>query len=264
MPGSDPTAVQTRRPPVRFAGLRIDPLTVDQTVEVLKTRPASAPFSAYVTPNMEYIYHGRNTPDFRAALEDCLLATNDSRILRALGLLAGLDLNFAPGSYVVDRLFRTVVRPSDPICVIGATAEIVNQLRSQFGLTEVVQHIPPMGFIHDEEAVRTAVDFIAAHPCRFVVISMGPPQSERLCRAVTLDGRSTGIGLCTGSSLQVLTGVLAAAPSWMEQRGLVWLYRLLREPKRLWRRYLVHDLYGVGVCIADALKHRLRPDRALA
>jgi N-acetylglucosaminyldiphosphoundecaprenol N-acetyl-beta-D-mannosaminyltransferase len=44
----------------------------------------------------------------------------------------------------------------------------------------------------------------------------------------------------------------------MEQRGLVWLYRLIREPRRLWRRYLVNDLVGLALCLADLVALRLR------
>jgi exopolysaccharide biosynthesis WecB/TagA/CpsF family protein len=265
MPGADST-VPAPRPRLRFAGLPIDPLTVDETVRVLAARAPNAPFSAYVTPNVEAIYHARKSPDFHAALERCVISTNDSRILRALGRFAGLELDFAPGSYVVDRLFEQVVRPGDALSVIGGTPQIVDDLRRRFGLTDIVQHIPPMGFIHDPAAIAAAVDFIAAHPARFVFVSMGPPQSERLCLAVIQNGRATGIGLCTGSALQVLTGTIGAAPDWMEQSGLVWLHRLAREPGRLWRRYLVHDLFGVLVCLFDIVRLRLRPaaERGLA
>ncbi len=242
---------------LRFAGLRIHPMSVEGAVQELAERPASAPFAAYLTPNVEFIYHHRHDPFMQAAFQDCFLSTNDSRILHRLGKLAGLELGFAPGSYVAPRLFAEVIRPDDPLAVIGATAPVVEALRRIFGLTNIVQHIPPMGFIRDPQSVRAAVEFIAAHPSRFVFVAMGPPQSEALCHAVRVDGRATGLGLCVGSSLQVLTGAVQAAPTWMERSGLVWLHRLAREPGRLWRRYLVHDLYGLGVGLTEIVRYRL-------
>lgn len=247
---------------VRFAGLRIHPLDVDETVSVLAGRPTAEPFAPYVTPNVEFIFYQSRSPALRRVFEACLVSTNDSRILHRLGKLAGLELKFAPGAYVAARLFEGAIRPDDPLAVIGATPEIVEDLRTRFGLTQVVQHVPPMGFIRDPAAVRAAVDFIAAHPSRFVFVAMGPPQSEALCDAVMQDGRATGVGLCIGSSLQVMTGAIGAAPDWMETGGLVWLHRLAREPGRLWKRYLVHDLYGVAVCLADAARLRLSPSRS--
>ena len=242
---------------LRFAGLHIHPLGVDEAVQVLAERPAQAPFALYLTPNVEFIYHQRHDPLMQAAFQDCFLSTNDSRILHRLGKIAGVELGFAPGAYVTPRLFSEVIGPDDPLTVIGATPQIVEALRRAFGLTHVVQHIPPMGFVGDPQSVRAAVDFIAAHPSRFVFVSMGPPQSEALCQAVRADGRATGIGLCVGSSLQVLTGAIQSAPAWMERSGLVWLHRLAREPGRLWRRYLVHDLYGFCVCLTEIARYRL-------
>jgi N-acetylglucosaminyldiphosphoundecaprenol N-acetyl-beta-D-mannosaminyltransferase len=47
------------------------------------------------------------------------------------------------------------------------------------------------------------------------------------------------VGLCIGASVEFLSGAKRRAPRWMQRAGLEWLYRLLSEPRRLWRRYLV-------------------------
>jgi len=249
---------------VRFAGLRINPLTVDQAVAVLAERDRAAAFATFVTPNVEHAYLRRHDSELALTYETCLISTNDSRVLRRAALLAGMELQFAPGAYVVDRLFRRVIGPDDALCVVGCTVEIIDALKAQFGLTRVAQHIPPMGFIHDPRAVSAAVDFVAAHPSRFVFVAMGPPQSEHFCNQVVRDGRARGVGLCIGSSLSVLTGRTDPAPAWMEKAGLVWLYRLAKEPRRLWRRYLVRDLAGLWICAADILAIRLGLRRSLA
>ena len=242
---------------VRFAGLRFTPLSVDETVVALMARDPTAPFTAFVTPNAEHAFLRRQDELFRHCGDTCWISTNDSRILGRAALLAGLDLKFAPGAYVVDQLFRTGIPPNDPISIIGCTSEIVADLVAQFSLTNVVQHIPPMGFIDIPEAVDAAVAFVVSHPARFVFVAMGPPQSEKFCQHVVADGRALGVGLCIGSSISVVTGKLDAAPDWMEQAGLVWLYRLVREPKRLWRRYLVRGLVGLSLGLRDVLAIRL-------
>lgn len=249
-------------PALHFAGLLIHPLTVEEAVGALAGRDPAAPFAAFVTPNIEHVYWRRKNPEFDAASAAAFVSTNDSRILHRIARLAGLELNFAPGAYVVDRLFHGPLARDEPIAVVGAAPEVVDRVKAQFGLTRVAHHAPPMGFIHDPQAVRAAIDFVAAHPSRFVIVAMGPPQSEQFCRRAAEDGRCTGLGLCVGSSLTVLTGQAKAAPGWMERSGLVWLYRLAREPRRLWRRYLVRGLYGVGACARDVLARRL--GRALA
>jgi len=241
----------------RFAGLRFTPLSVEQTVDALERRPAAAPFTTFVTPNAEHAYLRRRNSEFRKAGDACWISTNDSRVLRRAARLAGLDLDFAPGAYVVDRLVRSGIAKDEPITVIGATPAIIDTLRVQFGFTQVQHHVPPMGMIGNDQAVREAIDFIAAHPARFVFVAMGPPQSEQFCQRVIDDGRATGIGLCIGSSLAVLTGRSDPAPDWMERSGTVWAYRLLKEPGRLWRRYLVRGMIAMGLCVADIVRIRL-------
>ena len=242
---------------VRFAGLRFTPLSIDATVASLQARPADAAFAAFVTPNAEHAYLRLNNQEFRDAGDACWISTNDSRVLRRAALLAGLELDFAPGAHVVGPLVRNGIARDEPVTIIGATPDVAQALRVQFGFSRIQQHIPPMGMIGDDQAVRAAIDFIAAHPARFVFVAMGPPQSEQFCQRVVADGRATGVGLCIGSSLAVLTGRSDPAPAWMERAGMVWGYRLIKEPGRLWRRYLVRGMIALGLCLGDIVRIRL-------
>lgn len=250
-------------PEVWFAGLRFTPLTVQQTVDALAKRPADAAFTTFVTPNAEHAYLRRNDAVFRAASDACWISTNDSRVIGRTAWLAGLRLEFAPGAYVVRDLFEQVIGPDTALTVIGGTDDLIAKLRAKYSLTNLAHHNPPMGMIRNEAAVAAAIDFIVAHPAPFVFVAMGPPQSELLCHRIIQDGRATGVGLCIGSSLSVLTGDSDPAPDLLEHSGFVWLYRLAKEPRRLWRRYM-RGFYGLGLAIRDGLAIRLglRPARA--
>ena len=242
---------------VRFAGVRFTPMTVDEAVRAIDARDPAAPFGVVVTPNAEHVYLTRRTPELGVVGETAYVSTNDSRILHRAAKFAGINLKIAPGSDITPRPFAEVVRPDDPLTVVGATPALIEELRVKYGLTRMVQHVPPMGFIRDPEAVQAAVDFVAANPARFIFVAMGPPQSEQFCNRVAVDGRSTGLALCIGSSLSQLVGVLEPAPRWMTMAGMIWLHRLLKEPRRLWRRYLVNDMIALGWCIRDIVAIRL-------
>ncbi|NBU28886.1 MAG: hypothetical protein EBS42_11940 [Caulobacteraceae bacterium] len=248
---------------VGFAGLRFTPLSVEETVAALAARPGDAPFAAFVTPNAEHAWLRRTGAEFRACSDSCWISTNDSRLLGRAARLGGLDLKFAPGAYVVRDLFEQVIGPED---------SLTWQARLQEGAIKNAQGLPKEALaIYDkilldaatpEIEVREAIDFVASHPARFVFVAMGPPQSEIFCQRVIQDGRSTGVGLCIGSSINVITGHSDPAPDWMESSGLVWLYRLFREPRRLWRRYLVRGMYGLAHGLWDAVLLRLGLKRA--
>ena len=57
--------------------------------------------------------------------------------------------------------------------------------------------------------------------------------------------------LGVGATLDFLAGAVPRAPSWVSRGGLEWLYRLVREPRRLWRRYLLRDPRFLGVVLAE-------------
>ena len=83
-----------------------------------------------------------------------------------------------------------------------------------------------------------AVEFVLAHPARFVFLAVGSPRQEILAAAIHATGRATGVGLCIGASLEFVAGHVPRAPLWMQRSGLEWLHRLAREPRRLAGRYL--------------------------
>jgi exopolysaccharide biosynthesis WecB/TagA/CpsF family protein len=240
----------------QFAGLKFTPMDTAAAVEVLARRDPREPFAVYTTPNVEHIYWSKVDADFNRCNASAFLSTNDSRVLHRLALMARLELAFAPGAYVVAELFARVIQPDDPLAIIGCSPSVVADLTSRFGLRSVSHHNPPMGFIHDPAAVAEAAAFVAAHPARFVFIAMGPPQSELFCRHVAHGGAATGLALCIGSSLATLIGRADPAPKALETAGLVWLYRLFKEPKRLWRRYLIRDLAGLWLALCDIVRIR--------
>jgi N-acetylglucosaminyldiphosphoundecaprenol N-acetyl-beta-D-mannosaminyltransferase len=86
-----------------------------------------------------------------------------------------------------------------------------------------------------------------------VWVGMGTPYQERWM-AENRARLQVPILVGVGAAFDMHSGVVRQAPFWMQQRGLEWLFRLLQEPRRLWRRYLV----GNTLFIARLLDQRLR------
>ena len=97
-----------------------------------------------------------------------------------------------------------------------------------------------MGFIHDPAATERCLTFVESlSPFRFCFLAVGSPQQEVLAHALQQRARARGLALCVGASLNFITGSERRAPLWMQHGGLEWLYRLLQDPRRLARRYLL-------------------------
>lgn len=95
------------------------------------------------------------------------------------------------------------------------------------------------------------------HAVKTVFIALGVPKQDRL--ALALRARLphlviTGIG----GTFEILGPQGGRAPRWMQNAGLEWLYRLLKEPGRLWRRYLLNYPAGIGMLLRDCLRTRTR------
>ena len=227
-------------PSLRLLGVRFDDLDLEGALTLVAARDAGLPFAYVVTPNADHLLRlEAGDAALRALYDGAWLSLNDSRILRLLAGRRGVRLNLAPGSDLAAALFARVITPATPVTVIGGTPALIEALRARFGLTVLFHHDPPMGFIRDAAAVEAAVAFVQAHPARFVFLCVGSPQQERLAARIQAAGGATGLGLCLGAALEFVTGAKARAPAWMQRAHLEWLHRLVSEPRRLWRRYLL-------------------------
>ena len=224
---------------VRLLGLDFADLDVADAACWLAERSAEAPFGYVTTPNADHFVRLNRRPDLVPLYRDALLCLLDSRVVAHTARLIGLAVpRTVPGSDLAECLLTRHVAAGERITIVGLQPEWLPALVARCGLTPPAHHNPPMGFTGDAVALREAVDFVLAHPARFVFLAVGSPQQEILAAAIAATRRATGIGLCIGASLEFLAGAARRAPRWVQHAGLEWLYRLGKQPRRLARRYL--------------------------
>ena len=194
-----------------------------------------------VTPNVDHLIRYHDDPVFRRHYQAAAYVLMDSRFAsRLLRLTKGIKLPVCTGSDLTTTLFADIIGPADRIVLIGGSNEQAQAIVCRYSLRDVAHHNPPMGFIRDPRATAECLDFIEAHsPFRFCFLALGAPQQEAVAYALKQRGKARGLALCIGASLNFITGAERRAPVWMQQAGLEWLYRLLQNPRRLARRYLV-------------------------
>lgn len=244
---STPAAV----PRIDFLGLEISDLDCDPAAAVIAARDPAAGFAYVVTPNAQHMVRlARGAPAFEHAYAGAWLVLSDGNVVRRFSrLVLGQALPHASGADVTGRLFHHHVRPDDAIMVVGGDDRLMTALRSQFGLTNLHQHVPPMGFIRDPAAVEAAVTAVRSRPARYVFIAVGSPQSELLARQIADAGGATGTGLCIGSSLLFVTGLVRRAPAIVRKLGLEGGWRLMLSPVGHFRRVFYESLPILGIII---------------
>jgi exopolysaccharide biosynthesis WecB/TagA/CpsF family protein len=226
--------------PVNFLGVQFDRLDFESALDAVSVRASlDLPFGYVVTPNVDHVVGLSREPGRGVLYDGAWLTLNDSRVLKALAARAGVSLPLATGADLAEGLLECVIDPREPITIIGADAASIAALKRRYRLADVRWHCPPHQLARNPEALVAAAAFAARQVSRFTFICVGAPQQEMIAYAIAQRGDATGVGLCCGAALDFLSGVRVRAPKWVRGLGLEWLHRLAREPRRLWRRYVI-------------------------
>jgi N-acetylglucosaminyldiphosphoundecaprenol N-acetyl-beta-D-mannosaminyltransferase len=93
-------------------------------------------------------------------------------------------------------------------------------------------------------------------PPDFVLVGMGSPKSEQLIEAVHALWPGAIVWHIGGGTIMFFAGSLAEAPAWMRRCGLQWLHRLMIEPGRMWKRYIIGNPQFVFRVLKSAMSYR--------
>ncbi|AZU05214.1 WecB/TagA/CpsF family glycosyl transferase [Glycocaulis alkaliphilus] len=222
-----------------FLNSAFDRIGFDTALERIVRRDPERPFAFVVTPNVDHLVRLSRGGELAPLYAQAWLTVCDSRVLELIAAFSGEEVEVTPGSDLTAALFKHAIDPAEPVVVIGGDGDVIEGVTARFGLKDVRWHQPPMGLRTNPEAVAECAAFVAANPARFIFLCVGSPQQEMIAAACIERGDCTGVGLCVGASLDFLSGKTQRAPQWMQNARLEWLHRLMEEPKRMWRRYLV-------------------------
>jgi exopolysaccharide biosynthesis WecB/TagA/CpsF family protein len=226
-----------------FLDIDFDVATMKQLIPKIAAFRSDSTYAYLVTPNVDHLVrlHGKiaEAPGLLEVYRRASFCTCDSRVLARLAKWRGVTLPVVPGSDLAAIMFEQVVAPGDRIAIIGGDKELLARLKAKFPGIEFAQHQPPMGLMRNSVARRRAAEFIAEQKPRFSFICVGSPQQEMIAsEAGGIEG-SRGLALCIGAALEFITGTRKRAPRLARRLGLEWAHRLLTNPRRMWRRYLV-------------------------
>jgi exopolysaccharide biosynthesis WecB/TagA/CpsF family protein len=245
-------------------GIPFSTLDFTAVVRALAGRSVSERFVYLATPNAHHlVLYRRGVEGFAYGLSRAWFLTCDSQVLRHMGrLLFRKALPLVTGSDLTVHLLRHVIRPDDPITIIGGDDRLRRDLAEQYGLRRIALWSPPFGFSHDEALLQGCIDFVRDHPARFVFLACGAPQSEVLAARIVEAGGASGIGLCCGASLLFATGQLKRAPRHWQKLSLEWLYRLTQDRRRMAHRLWSAQLPVLSIAATALLSNS--PDQAHA
>jgi N-acetylglucosaminyldiphosphoundecaprenol N-acetyl-beta-D-mannosaminyltransferase len=194
--------------------------------------------------NVHMVMEGMDDPAFRAVVNGADLVTADGMPLAwALRLLG---VRGAPRVYGPELMLAVCARAGSegiPVGLLGGTPEALAALEAalarRFPRLRIVHRASPPFRPRSVEERQAARREIAASGARILFVGLGCPKQERWMAAER--GRLPAVMLGVGAAFDFISGRKAQAPAPLGRLGLEWAFRLAAEPRRLWRRYLVHN-----------------------
>jgi N-acetylglucosaminyldiphosphoundecaprenol N-acetyl-beta-D-mannosaminyltransferase len=226
----------------RIGDLEIDALTFEQALAAIEELVGRG--GSVFTPNVDHVVLAEEDPQFRTAYSAASLNLADGMPLIWASRLLGCPLpEKVSGSDLILPLMERAAAKGWRVYLLGAGPGVAEEAARVFrGMgVEIAGVDAPMLRDPQSAAERAPIcEKIREAAPDILLVAFGAPKQELFIHAA---GHELGpaVALGVGGSLDFIAGAVKRAPRWMSRVGLEWFYRLLREPRRLWRRYLVRD-----------------------
>jgi exopolysaccharide biosynthesis WecB/TagA/CpsF family protein len=240
---------------VNLLNISVDNLSITELFEKLDGEGG-----VVFTPNVDHLIKLQYDRDFYEAYNKSSYRVCDSQILiyasRFLGTplkekISGSDL--FPAFYMYHKNNEKI-----KIFLLGAGEGIAKKaqekINQKIGRKIVVEALSPsFGFENNEEECEKIIDAINTSGATVLAIGVGAPKQEKWLVKYKSKFTHVKIFLAIGATIDFEAGCKARSPKWMSQVGIEWAYRLLTEPRRLWKRYLIEALPFFGLILEQKL-----------
>lgn len=200
-----------------------------------------------VTPNVDHLMKLQSDRGFFDAYNSATYRLCDSKILFYVARLLGSPVKEKISGSDLFPAFYDYHKNNEDIKIFllgareGVALEAQKKINSKVGRQIIVgAHSPSFGFEKDEEECLKIIELINQSGATVLAVGVGAPKQEIFICKYKDKLPNIKIFLAIGATIDFEAGNIKRAPKWISEVGMEWLYRLLAEPRRLWKRYLVH------------------------
>ena len=246
---------------VRIDEIEIDGLTELQAISHIVRSLRAGQGGLVVTPNLDHLKRLAEGGDLLDAYRQASLVLPDGRPVLWAARASGRPLpERVPGASLMWSLTAAAGPSGIPVALVGGTpgsaAEAAERLRRRVANLDVeVLPAPTVDARPTDAQVEEISATLAGSPARIVFLAFGCPKQE-LLGASLAERHPTTWFIGVGGAFEMAAGRVRRAPHAVQRLGLEWAYRLVQEPGRLWRRYLVDDLSFLPGLILRARRRR--------
>jgi N-acetylglucosaminyldiphosphoundecaprenol N-acetyl-beta-D-mannosaminyltransferase len=237
---------------VRVAGCPIDCCSMDGAVAELCLRIDSHTKTHVVFVNAAKVVQYHENPALRAVMERADLLLTDGMPVVWLARLKGIALpERVAGIDLMERMVAAAADRDYRIFFLGSRAEVVSRtvayFKGKYPRLKVAGYRDGYFNSREEEKINAEINDSKAD---LVLVGMGTPQKE-LWADRNFGKLEATICQGVGGGFDVVAGVTKRAPRWMQSAGLEWFYRLVQEPRRMWKRYVFSNARFIVLAVRD-------------
>jgi N-acetylglucosaminyldiphosphoundecaprenol N-acetyl-beta-D-mannosaminyltransferase len=242
-------------------GMRVDATSYQDAADRVVHWAREGESRTLSASSVNNVIEARDDAAFLGAMNRMDLVTPDGMpLVWGLKLLGVTDASRTYGPTLTQALFGRAEREGIPVGLYGGhpdvLRELLDKISERWPRLEVAYHCSPpfrtLSMAEESEIVRE----INASGAKIIFIGLGAPKQD-----LWMD-RQKGLVqapmLGVGAAFDFIAGRKRQAPAMLQTLGLEWLFRLVTEPKRLWRRYLYRNPRFLVLFGAQVVRHRLR------
>lgn len=238
---------------IEFLKAPMDVASMPETVSFIEDKIAKGEFLQHVVVNVAKIVNMQKDEVLADSVKACDVINIDG-----MGVVLGARFL---GHHVPERvagvdLFHELLKMSAkrdfPVFLLGATEAVVSKTVEKVKVQNPNLTIAGFndGYFWDDE--QAVVDKIKASGAKLLFVAITSPKKENFINKWQ-DQLGVDFVMGVGGTFDVVAGKVNRAPKWMQEYGLEWFYRIIQEPRRMWKRYLVTNSKFAWLLIKEKL-----------
>lgn len=239
----------------RILGVNIAITNMQETVNLIISQIQELKGEFICLSNVHTTVIAKKREDYRKVQNSAFMALPDGSPLSLIQRLRGYkEAEAVPGPDLMPALWKETENTEISHYFYGSTPETIGALevslkRKYPGLRIAGMESPPFRPLTEEED-KEVIERINASGASVVWVGLGAPKQEEWM--YRHKGKINAVMLGVGAGFDFHAGTVKRAPGWMRNHYLEWLYRLMQDPKRLWKRYVETNIKFILLSIPDA------------
>jgi len=224
---------------IRLFGVSMHAWTMEETVQTIKGRLDEGLFTQQVVVSAGKLVNMQSDPALVESVLGCDIINIDGAGVVACGRTLGMAISErVTGTDLFLRLLAMAEHYHHPVYLLGATDQVIEEavqrIRRDRPRLEIAGYHHGYFWDNEEAIVRD----IAASGAEMLFVGISSPKKENFIHKWN---KTLGVKFVmgVGGTFDVMAGRVKRAPPWMQDWALEWLFRVMQEPRRLWKRYLI-------------------------